>query len=44
MQTITNATIAIREIWEIQHPIIHKWFLFSGIVMCAMFAFLFFAV
>ena len=44
MQTITNATVAIKEMWEVQHPIMHKWFLFSGLAMFIVFAFLFFAI
>ena len=41
MQTISNATVTIREIWSLQHPIMHRWFLVSGLAMCTMFAFLF---
>ncbi len=44
MQTISNATVTIREIWSLQHPIMHKWFLFSGLSIFVMFAFLFFVV
>ncbi|MEE3349077.1 MAG: hypothetical protein VZR09_03470 [Candidatus Gastranaerophilaceae bacterium] len=44
MQTISNATVAIKEIWNIQHPIIHKWFLFSALSMCVLFVLLFLAV
>ncbi len=44
MQTLSNATVAIKEIWELQHPIIHKWFLFSSISMGILFAVLFLAV
>jgi len=44
MQTITNATVAIKEIWSVQHPIMHKWFLFSVLSFCALSAFLFVAV
>ena len=44
MHTISNATVAIKEIWEVQHPIMHKWFLFSGLSIFIVFAFLFIAV
>ncbi len=41
MQTISNATVAIKEIWNLQHPVMHKWFVFSGISIGVMFALLF---
>ncbi len=44
MQTITNATVTIKEIWSLQHPIMHKWFLFSALSFSVLFAFLFIAV
>jgi len=44
MQTISNATVTIREIWSLQHPIMHKWLLFSALSFCVMFAFLFIAI
>ncbi len=44
MQTINNATLTIKEIWGLQHPIMHKWFLFSALSLSIMFAFLFIAI
>ena len=44
MQTIVNATATVKEIWSLQHPIMHKWFVFSGLSICVLFAFLLFIV
>ncbi len=44
MQTITNATLTIKEIWGLQHPIMHKWFVFSALSFCVLSVFLFVAV
>ncbi len=44
MQTISNAAMSIREIWSLQHPIMHKWLLFSALSFCVMFALLFIVV
>ena len=43
MQTLSNATVVIKELWELQHPIINKWFMFSGLSIVLMFTFLIFA-
>ena len=42
MQTISNATATIKEIWEYQHPVMHTWFLFSAASVGCMFTLLFF--
>ena len=44
MQTISDATATIKEIWSYQHPVMHTWFLFSAMSICAMFMLLFFAI
>ncbi len=44
MQTITNATVTIKEIWDLQHPIIHKWFMFSALSFGVLSVFLFVAI
>ena len=43
MRTITNATATIKEIWSYQHPVMHKWFLFSAASLGCMFTLLFLA-
>ena len=42
MQTITNATSTLKEIWSYQHPVMHTWFLFSAVSLGCMFTLLFF--
>ncbi len=42
MQTIENAAMTIKEIWEYQHPIMHMWFALSSTAICLMFAMLYF--
>ncbi len=44
MQTISEATTTIKEIWSYQHPVMHTWFLFSAVSIGCMFMFLFFAI
>lgn len=44
MQTITNATSTIKEIWSLQHPVMHTWFLFSAASLGCMFTLLFFVL
>ncbi len=44
MQTLTNATITIKEIWANQHPVMHTWFLFSAASLGCMFTLLFFVL
>lgn len=42
MQTLTNATATIKEIWSYQHPVMHTWFVFSAASLGGMIALLFF--
>lgn len=44
MQVISNASLTIKEIWSLQHPIMHKWFMISGLALFTMFTLLFVAV
>lgn len=44
MQVIENTAATIKEIWDYQHPVMHSWFVISGISLCFMTAFMFFAI
>lgn len=44
MQAIENAATTIKEIWDYQHPVMHTWFVWSSLSLCAMFALLYFAI
>jgi len=44
MQTIENAAMTIKEIWEYQHPLMHMWFVVSSLSLCFMFALMYFVL
>ena len=44
MQTIENAAVTIREIWEYQHPVMHMWFGVSALSLGLMFALIYFVL
>ncbi len=44
MQVIENTAMTIKEIWNDQHPVIHGWFVISGVSLCFMTAFMFWGI
>lgn len=43
MQTLSNATNTLKEVWQYQHPVMHTYLLFSAASLMGMFCVLFFA-